>query len=85
MEKVATSILNEHKLPVNEEVLFVVKADAEQTQEAIKTLSQLVNDMAEALLKERTKGNIPTRSNSNAKASKGENGSSRELKYGSRN
>lgn len=70
MEKVATSILNEHKLPVNEQVLsFVVKADAEQTQEAIKTLSQLVNDTAEALLKERNKGNIPTRSNSNVKAS----------------
>lgn len=63
MEKVATSILNEHNLPVNEQVLsFVVKADAEQTQEAIKTLSQLVNDTAEALLKERNKGNIPTRS-----------------------
>lgn len=70
MEKVATSILNEHNLPVNEQVLsFVVKADAEQTQEAIKTLSQLVNDTAEALLKERNKGNIPTRSNSNVKAS----------------
>ena len=70
MEKVATSILNEHNLPVNEQVLgFVVKADAEQTQEAIKTLSKLVNDTAEALLKERNKGNIPTRSNSNVKAS----------------
>ena len=70
MEKVATSILNEHNLPVNEQVLsFVVKADAEQTQEAIKTLSQLVKDTAEALLKERNKGNIPTRSNSNVKAS----------------
>ena len=70
MEKVATSILNEHKLPVNEQVLsFVVKADAEQTQEAIKTLSKLVNDTAEALLKERNKANIKTRSNSNVKAS----------------
>lgn len=70
MEKVATSILNEHNLPVNEQVLgFVVKADAEQTQEAIKTLSKLVNDTAEALLKERNKGNVPTRSNSNVKAS----------------
>ena len=70
MERVATEILNENNLPSNKQVLdFVVRADAEETQEAIKVLSKLVNDTAEQLLKERNKGEIPTRSNSTAKAS----------------
>lgn len=70
MEKVATDILSEHNLPSNKQVLdFVVRADAEQTQEAIKVLSKLVNDTAEQLLKDRNKGEVPTRSNSNLKAS----------------
>lgn len=70
MEKVATGILNENNLPANKQVLdFVVRSDAEQTQEAIKVLSKLVNDTAEQLLKERNKGEVPTRSNSTAKAS----------------
>lgn len=70
MEKVATEILSENNLPSNKQVLdFVVRADAEETQEAIKVLSKLVNDTAEQLLKERNKGEIPTRSNSTAKAS----------------
>lgn len=70
MENVATGILNENNLPANKQVLdFVVRSDAEQTQEAIKVLSKLVNDTAEQLLKERNKGEVPTRSNSTAKAS----------------
>lgn len=70
MERVATDILSENNLPVNKQVLdFVVRADAEQTQEAIKILSKLVNDTAERLLKDRNKGEVPTRSNSNLKAS----------------
>lgn len=70
MEKVATEILSENSLPANKQVLdFVVRADAEQTQEAIKVLSKLVNDTAEKLLKDRNKGEVPTRSNSNLKAS----------------
>lgn len=70
MERVATDILSEHNLPSNKQVLdFVVRADAEQTQEAIKVLSKLVNDTAEQLLKDRNKGEVPTRSNSNLKAS----------------
>lgn len=70
MEKVATEILSENNLPTNKQVLdFVVRADAEQTQEAIKVLSKLVNDTAEQLLKDKNKGEVPTRSNSNLKAS----------------
>ena len=70
MERVATDILSENNLPTNKQVLdFVVRADAEQTQEAIKVLSKLVNDTAEQLLKNRNKGEVPTRSNSNLKAS----------------
>lgn len=70
MERVATDILSEHNLPSNKQVLdFVVRTDAEQTQEAIKVLSKLVNDTAEQLLKDRNKGEVPTRSNSNLKAS----------------
>lgn len=70
MERVATDILSENNLPANKQVLdFVVRADAEQTQEAIKVLSKLVNDTAEKLLKDRNKGEVPTRSNSNLKAS----------------
>lgn len=70
MERVATDILSEHNLPSNKQVLdFVVRSDAEQTQEAIKVLSKLVNDTAEQLLKDRNKGEVPTRSNSNLKAS----------------
>ena len=70
MEKVATEILSENNLPSNKQVLdFVVRSDAEETQGAIKVLSKLVNDTAEQLLKERNKGEIPTRSNSTVKAS----------------
>ena len=70
MERVATDILSENNLPANKQVLdCVVRADAEQTQEAIKVLSKLVNDTAEKLLKDRNKGEVPTRSNSNLKAS----------------
>lgn len=70
MERVATDILSENNLPTNKQVLdFVVRADAEQTQEAIKVLSKLVNDTAEQLLKDRNKGEVPTRGNSNLKAS----------------
>lgn len=64
MEKVATEILNENNLPSNKQILdFVVRSDAEQTQDAIKTLSKLVNDMVEAILKEKNKSEIPTRGN----------------------
>ena len=64
MEKVATEILNENNLPSNKQILdFVVRSDAEQTQDAIKTLSKLVNDTVEAILKERNKSEIPTRGN----------------------
>ena len=70
MERVATDILSENNLPTNKQVLdFVVRADAEQTQDAIKTLSKLVNDTAEAILKERNKSEIPTRGNTPVKAS----------------
>lgn len=70
MEKVATEILNENNLPSNKQILdFVVRSDAEQTQNAIKTLSKLVNDTAEAILKERNKSEIPTRGNTPVKAS----------------
>nr|DAN92282.1 MAG TPA: Major head protein [Caudoviricetes sp.] len=70
MEKVATEILNENNLPSNKQILdFVVRSDAEQTQDAIKTLSKLVNDTAEAILKERNKSEIPTRGNTPVKAS----------------
>lgn len=64
MEKVATEILNENNLPSNKQILdFVVRSDAEQTQDAIKTLSKLVNDTVEAILKEKNKSEIPTRGN----------------------
>ncbi len=70
MEKVATEILNENNLPSNKQILdFVVRSDAEQTQDAIKVLSKLVNDTAEAILKERNKSEIPTRGNTPVKAS----------------
>ncbi len=70
MEKVATDILNENNLPSNKQILdFVVRSDAEQTRDAIKTLSKLVNDTAEAILKERNKSEIPTRGNTPVKAS----------------
>ena len=63
MEKVATEILNENNLPSNKQIDFVVRSDAEQTQDAIKTLSKLVNDTVEAILKEKNKSEIPTRGN----------------------
>ena len=70
MEKVATEILNENNLPSNKQILdFVVRSDAEQTRDAIKSLSKLVNDTAEAILKERNKSEIPTRGNTPVKAS----------------
>ena len=70
MEKVATDILNENNLPSNKQILdFVVRSDAEQTQDAIKTLSKLVNDTVEAILKEKNKSEIPTRGNTPVKES----------------
>lgn len=70
MEKVATEILNENNLPSNKQILdFVVRSDAEQTQDAIKTLSKLVNDTVEAILKEKNKSEIPTRGNTPVKES----------------
>ncbi|MBF0843377.1 DUF4355 domain-containing protein, partial [Streptococcus danieliae] len=60
LEKVASKLLSEAGIIVDDEILnFVVKEDAEGTQEAINRFSSLVNDIADKKVSEALKGRIP--------------------------
>ncbi|MBC1272680.1 DUF4355 domain-containing protein [Listeria booriae] len=62
MSREATKMLAEANIPVSDEVLnFVVKEDAENTQSAVKSFIDLVNDLAGKLVKERLSGKPPER------------------------
>lgn len=65
MSREATKMLTEANIPVSDEVLnFVVKEDAENTQSAVKSFIDLVNDLAGKLVKERLTGKPPERKGS---------------------
>ncbi|MBC2149500.1 DUF4355 domain-containing protein [Listeria booriae] len=65
MSREATKMLAEANIPVSDEVLnFVVKEDAENTQSAVKSFIDLVNDLAGKLVKERLSGKPPERKGS---------------------
>lgn len=58
--KEATKMLAEKGIIANDEVLnFVVRDDAEQTSEAVRTFSELVERLAEEKMKEALKGKPP--------------------------
>lgn len=60
--KEATSMLSEHGIVANDEILdFVVREDAEQTKTAVEAFSKLVKDLTEQLVREKLKGNSPTK------------------------
>lgn len=60
LEKEASKLLSEAGIVVDEEILnFVVKEDAEGTQEAINRFSSLVNDIADKKVSEALRGRTP--------------------------
>src|SRR5690625_2580717 len=60
--KEATSMLSEQGIVANDEILdFVVREDAEQTKTAVEAFSKLVKDLTEQLVREKLKGNSPTK------------------------
>ena len=69
LEKVASKLLSEAGIVADDEILsFVVKEDAEGTQEAINRFSSLVNDIADKKVSEMLKGNTPEKIEGNLKA-----------------
>lgn len=68
LEKVASKLLSEAGIVADDEILsFVVKEDAEGTQEAINRFSSLVNDIADKKVSEMLKGNTPEKVEGNLK------------------
>ena len=62
-------MLSEAGIVADDEILsFVVKEDAEGTQEAINRFSSLVNDIADKKVSEMLKGNTPEKIEGNLKA-----------------
>lgn len=62
LEATASTILQDKGLSATSDVLgFVVRADAEQTLEAITAFTELVEKMADDKVKETLKGKTPTR------------------------
>lgn len=60
LEKEASKLLSEAGIVADDEILgFVVKEDAEGTQEAINRFSSLVNDIADKKVSEMLKGDTP--------------------------
>lgn len=70
LEKVASKLLSEAGIVADDEILnFVVKEDAEGTQEAINRFSSLVNDIADNKVSEMLRGNTPKKIEGNLKTS----------------
>ncbi|MCU0081874.1 DUF4355 domain-containing protein [Streptococcus danieliae] len=70
LEKEASKLLSETGIVADDEILsFVVKEDAEGTQEAINRFSSLVNDMADKKVSEMLRGNTPKKIEGNLKTS----------------
>lgn len=60
--KEATSMLSEQGIVANDEILdFVVRENAEQTKTAVEAFSKLVKELTEQLVREKLKGNSPTK------------------------
>lgn len=60
LEKEASKMLSEAGIVASDDILsFVVKNDAEGTQEAVNTLSSLVNELADKKVSEMLKGKTP--------------------------
>lgn len=60
LEKEASKMLSEAGIVASDDILsFVVKNDAEGTQEAVNALSSLVNDIADKKVSEMLKGKTP--------------------------
>lgn len=60
LEKEASKMLSEAGIVASDDILnFVVKDDAEGTQEAVNALSSLVNDLADKKVSEMLKGKTP--------------------------
>lgn len=60
LEKEASKMLSEAGIVASDDILsFVVKHDAEGTQEAVNALSSLVNDLADKKVSEMLKGKTP--------------------------
>lgn len=58
--KEATKMLATSGITATDEILdFVVREDAETTSEAVKAFTELITDTADALVKEKLKGNAP--------------------------
>lgn len=68
LEKEASKLLSEAGIVVDDEILgFVVKEDAEGTQEAINRFSSLVNEIADKKVSEMLKGDTPKKIEGNLK------------------
>lgn len=81
LEKEASKLLSEAGIVADDEILsFVVKEDAEGTQEAINRFSSLVNEVADKKVSEMLKGNTPKKIEGNLKTSMTE-GEFRQLSY----
>lgn len=64
LEKEASKMLSEAGIVASDDILsFVVKNDAEGTQEAVNALSSLVNDLADKKVSEMLKGKTPKKLN----------------------
>lgn len=62
LEKEASKMLSEDGIVANDAILgFVVKDDAEATQEAVESFISVVNDLADKKVSEILKGQTPTR------------------------
>ena len=62
LEKEASKMLSEAGIVASDDILsFVVKNDAEGTQEAVNALSNLVNELADKKVSEMLKGKTPKR------------------------
>ena len=60
LEKEASKMLSEAGIVASDDILsFVIKDDAEGTQEAVNALSDLVNDLADKKVSEMLKGKTP--------------------------
>lgn len=81
LEKEASKLLSEAGIIADDEILgFVVKEDAEGTQEAINRFSSLVNEVADKKVSEMLKGNTPKKIEGNLKTPMTE-GEFRQLSY----
>ena len=62
LEQEATTILQKEGIKVNADVLaFVVKEDAEKTQQAVNSLVETINDLVNTKVNEALKGRTPTK------------------------